>query len=1088
MTIARARAEVAAEEISAPGARSARVLLPCTRAGGRGPTWEYASVRELPALGGLVGAETHAHLVAALVALLHRYAQQCELELDVFVNEPGSAEREARLDFVLDGDSSFATVRAAARAGLSTPSCRRERSSVALTFASFVTKTVAPSTRADEHELHFVVHEAEERSALLVAYDGSLFERATVDRLLESFLVLLEASLGDARRTLAALPLLSGAESAAILRASEGPAARASEHELAHRCFERLAAEQSHALAVCCGDRQLSYGELDLRAARLAHYLAAAGVRAESAVAVCLTPSVDVLVALLAILKAGGMYVPLDPSHPRALLAQILEESRPALVLTCRAAQGALPPDVHCFCFEDDWSVVEQLPALSPVASVRPDQACYVLYTSGTTGRPKGVVASQQNLAHYLGVARDRYGFRSSDRFCSLARYTFSISFFELLSPLTCGGSLVLLTRDEVLDPARLAAQLQQATVIHAGPSLLASLSRHLRKVAGVKGFERVRHVSTGGDLVPPALLEELKSVFAKAELFVIYGCTEISCMGCTAPVSRAHESTRTLVGAPFEGMALRVLDAHGGLVPFGVVGEVYFAGKGLARRYLSRPELTSEKFVAIDGQRFYRTGDLGRLWPDGQLELLGRSDFQVQLRGIRVELGGIEHTLRELGLAEQCAVVAAHQEENDVRLVAFLVGPSAHDATAMRALLAQRLPDYMLPQAFVVLEALPLTHNGKLDRRALQQLAAAPAPRSAHAESASATLLGATERVVAEAFAKVLKLSGLGRDADFFLLGGHSLLAVLVAEELADRLGRRVSPALLFEHTRVSALARALESADDAPAAPILLGKDGKKPALFMLLGVQLYRELALELEDKLAVYGVYAASELALLDLPTRAPSVAELARDYVSLIRAQQPHGPYRLGGMSFGGVVAYEVAQQLEQQGQEVELLLLLDALLPQTRLERARRLLTMPTHELLTLVGRRTRARIEGRKRTPSTLGRLHDEGSLQALEERRQEAYRAAATKYASTAQPYAGEVTLLVAGERLARDALLDPACGFAGLVENLSVHMLPADHLALLERPAVQQVAACALAAARQPGRRAATVPLQAAALTGV
>jgi thioesterase domain-containing protein len=312
----------------------------------------------------------------------------------------------------------------------------------------------------------------------------------------------------------------------------------------------------------------------------------------------------------------------------------------------------------------------------------------------------------------------------------------------------------------------------------------------------------------------------------------------------------------------------------------------------------------------------------------------------------------------------------------------------------------------------------------------------------------------------------------------------------LLVADELADRLGRRVSPALLFEHSSVRELARILESAADACAAPILLSESDEQPALFMLLGVHLYRELAVELEGHYSVYGVYAASELALLDQVGHACTVEELAGEYVALIRAQQPHGPYRIGGMSFGGVVAYEVAQQLERQGQPVEQLLLLDALLPQSRWQRARRLLTTPALDALDLLGQRTLARLAPapRGRTASTLGMLHDDSKLQSLEDLRQEAYRSAATKYAREAEAYAGDVTLIVAGARLARDPLLDPGCGFADLVENLTVHTLPVDHLALLEQPAVAEVAECALGNMRRLGRRSCVVPMRTSVLTSV
>ena len=581
-----------------------------------------------------------------------------------------------------------------------------------------------------------------------------------------------------------------------------------------HVRFARHARARPEAPAARCGDRSITYAALDARAAELAHRLVAAGVRVESMVAVCMAPSIEVLVALLAIFKAGGVYVPLDPAHPPALVAQITDEVKPVLVLTDATSRGVLPVDCLTFVLDaEPLAAASTVEATAALPSVGLDHACYVLYTSGTTGRPKGVVATHRNLAHYLGVARARFAFRADDVFCSLARCTFSISFFELLSPLACGGSLVLVPRDVVLDPARLAEVLASVTVVHAGPSLLASLFRHLRERGesdvGALLFG-VRHASTGGDLVPPRVLAGMREVFAEAELFVIYGCTEISCMGTAHAVPREGELTRTLVGTPFAETSVRVVDERGALVARGESGEIYVAGKGIARRYLARPELTSEKFVSIDGQRFYRTGDIGRVHEDGNLEVLGRRDFQVQLRGIRVELGGIEHTICALGLAAQAVVVATQRDEHDARLVAFVGDADVSELASLRRTLGQRLPDYMMPQAFVTLASLPATASGKIDRRAL------PPPEGQHMLSVGEHVAPRTdtEQRLAALWQDVLGVSRVSIRDNFFDLGGHSGIAVRLAGRIGSEFGIALPVSRLFQALDIEQLATFVDAA----------------------------------------------------------------------------------------------------------------------------------------------------------------------------------------------------------------------------------------------------------------------------------
>jgi amino acid adenylation domain-containing protein len=1014
----------------------AHVQLPRDRTHDRPRTFAYAAGCELPEH--TLERADCARMIAGVFALLGRYAQQRVLAVDVALH--GASSRAGRVEIALDDAASLGQLSDQLADVLAVMPMLRDvdrRSNVAITLLGQHAQ-LSLADLPNAHDVHFIFHEQPSGLALTVAYDYGAFRARTIERLIESFALLM---VGDDACALRELSMLSYQEARAVEEYGQGPYAAEADEPVAQR-FRRVAREHAQANALSFRGRGMSYRELDERSEQLARYLVECGARTA---VVCLAPSFDVLVAMLACLKAGVLYVPLDPGYPPALVEALVLDVEPQLALT-HEGLGALPETLPRLLLDRDFEACVRA-ADRPLAmpAVELEQGAYVLYTSGTTGRPKGVLASQRNLAHYLKVARERFGFAASDVFCSLARYTFSISFFELLSPLMVGGELLLLDRDDVLDPQRLLASLERVTVLHAGPSLLSSLFRHLHNVRAPHDFPSLRHASSGGDLVGPDLLAEMRRVFRAAELYVLYGCTEIACMGTAYAVrgkTRGH-----MVGSPFADTSVRVLDANGRTLPFGVVGEIYFAGKGVARRYLNQPTLSTQRFVCVGGQRLYRTGDLGRMHDDGNLEILGRSDFQVQVRGMRVELAGIESTIRARGLARQCAVIASARADHDVRLVAFVVEPATQD---LRRALAEQLPDYMVPQGVVELEALPLTANGKLDRKRLAELALA-APRSSGTQAESRL-----EVAVAEAYARVLGLPRVGVEDDFFALGGHSLTAVLLVEALQERLGLRVSPGTLFEHTTVRSLAAALESEPYSDAArPVLLNQSPEAPALFLLLGVHLYREVARELEGQFAVYGVYADSELAMIAEPSRAPSVAEFARDYLDAIRTQQPHGPYRIGGMSFGGIVAYEVAQQLRAAGEEVELLAMFDAVLPMTRWQKLLRLAGMPRRQRARALFRRLASRQQ-----PAEFLKYQDDAQLGSIEQRRQLAYARSARRYLREIRPYEGAVTLVVAGARVQRDPLADARCGFASLVPSLRVHTLRREHLALLESGGVGEL----------------------------
>ncbi|HVE82334.1 MAG TPA: AMP-binding protein, partial [Myxococcales bacterium] len=563
----------------------------------------------------LPGVPGDAELLGAIVALLHRYTQQATISVDVFIRE-GTAERKLRrlaVDLAVEHDAPVSSVIQRAQAALA-GSNDGPVSNVAVSLDVRPGVAWAPAS----YDAHFALARTGEKPLLAISYNARLLRESTIHRLVDSCVVLMEAASRDPATAVERLPLLSPAELRALTVEQDSGTASYPPLPI-HRLFQAMAKRQPEAVAASFQGQRITYAELDARSSQVAHHLVTSGVGPEVPVAVCVRPSLHVLVAMLGIWKARGIYLPLDPTHPETLIGRMLDEAQPRLVLT---TSDFIPLTARFpqLCFDTDAGarLLANQPAGAPENAPSFGDPAYLFYTSGTTGKPKGVVATQGNLAHYIHAAARKYGFSPADVFVSMARYTFSISLWELLSPLCCGGSLRILERDDVLTPERLFRALEEVTVLHAGPSLLGSLFRHLRPQS--RTLPRMRHASSGGDLVPPAVMEEMKRVFPGAELFVIYGCTEISCMGTTYPIRRDVTAGRTFVGKPFPDVTVRVLDPNRGLVPFGAVGEICFAGEGITRGYLGRPDLTAEKFVELEGRRFYLTGDMGRLHPDGNL------------------------------------------------------------------------------------------------------------------------------------------------------------------------------------------------------------------------------------------------------------------------------------------------------------------------------------------------------------------------------------------------------------------------------------------------------------------------------------
>jgi amino acid adenylation domain-containing protein len=646
-------------------------------------------------------------------------------------------------------------------------------------------------------------------------YSSDLYDAATAGRMLGHFGALVSGALAAPGSRLSALTLLSEAERRELLVTWNDTRADFPAELTIPELFEAAARRSPGAVAVS-GGGVLLYGELEERANRLARRLIRLGVGPEVRVGLCLQRTPEMLVALLAVLKAGGAYVPLDPTHPRERLGWILEDAKAPVLLADRASLAALPE--HGAVVIDPAESAGELEtdeAAKPLPRrALPENLAYVIYTSGSTGRPKGVEVRHRGVVNYLSSMARRPGLTASDTVLALTTLSFDIHVTELLLPLAVGARIELVDRETAADPERLGAVIDAAgvTVMQATPATWTLLLE-----GGWRGRPGLT-VLAGGEALPASLAARLRE--RVGALWNVYGPTETTVWSTLHPVTAA--AGRISIGRPLANTTVHLLDAGGDPAPVGVGGELCIGGEGLARGYHRRPDLTAERFVpdpfGPSGSRLYRTGDLARRLPGGDLEFLGRIDHQVKVRGFRIELGEIEAALLLLPGVARAAVVVREGEGGDRRLVAFLgLEPGAAPAVAeLREGLQQRLPDYMVPAAFLILEALPLTPSGKVDRRALSRQALEPALAAAGEEREYTGPRDEIERILVALWAELLGRERVGIHDKFFELGGDSILAIRLVVR-AQKAGVRFSPRQLFQHQTIAALTPVVDF--EAPA-----------------------------------------------------------------------------------------------------------------------------------------------------------------------------------------------------------------------------------------------------------------------------
>ncbi|MFG3016839.1 amino acid adenylation domain-containing protein [Streptomyces cinerochromogenes] len=662
-----------------------------------------------------------------------------------------------------------------------------------------------------------------------VVYSTDLFDEATMARLAGHFETLLAAACATPDTRLSELEMLTAAERRTILGEWNGADTDAPDTLTVTRLIEERAARHPDAPAVTCGTDRLTYRQLDERAERIAGRLRERGAGPGTLVAVCLDRGADMVCALLGIHKSGAAYLPLDPAYPTDRLAYMVEDSGAPLIVTQSAHTGRLPAHTPTLLLDGSWPERPHTASAGPVAQAGPDDVAYVIYTSGSTGRPKGVQITHGALRARMRETCRELELTPEDRVLQFASIAFDSSVGQIFAPLVSGAGLVL--RDDTWDPGRLAAALRayRVTVAWLTPSAFGALAADLDGPDAL-GPE-LRLVRLGGEALQR---EQVREWFRHCAVPLVngYGPTEAAQEATTARITGPVD--RVPIGRPVANAKVFVVDRHGRPVPAGVPGEMWIDCPGLARGYLNRPELTDEKFAVVDvdgtPRRVYRTGDHARWLPDGRLEFVGRADNQVKLRGYRVELGEIETALLAHPAVAGATVMLREDAPGAQRLVAYVVPVGSLDASALRAHLRRDLPDYMVPTAFVPLERVPLTPNGKTDRRAL------PAPASDRSGLGAVYTAPRTdvERTVVEVWSEVLGVDRIGVHDDFFALGGHSLLATQVVSRLRRRLGADVPVRTLFSAPTPALLAEAVTELDGSGADRILpVPRDSGPPPL---------------------------------------------------------------------------------------------------------------------------------------------------------------------------------------------------------------------------------------------------------------
>jgi len=936
-------------------------------------------------------------------------------------------------------------------------------------------------------DLTVTVHDVGGRISGLAELDTALFEPDTIRDLVARWMRLLEAGCTDPELEVSRIPLLAPDERRWLVEDLNRTASEYPRDASIQELFARVAATRPDAAAVEHGDAVLSFSELDRRARRVAASLQGeAGVRPGDVVALCVGRSPELVIGMLGILDAGAAYLPVDPEDPPGRIRAALEDAGATVAVATAGDADRLPVRFErVVTVEGDGGPGPDEPAAPDPVAGSGDDVAYVMFTSGSTGRPKGVAIPHRGVVR-LVRGTDYLQLDAGDRVAQVATASFDAATFEIWGPLLTGGTVVILDREDVLSPIRLADALRERriTAMFLTVTLFNQVVR--REPAA---FAPLRALLVGGEALDPRWIRELLAGDPPARLLNGYGPTESTTFAVCFQIDSVPDGARSIpIGFPIANTTAHVLDRHMEPVPVGVEGELYLGGDGLAVGYVNRPELTAEAFVPdpfdpAGRGRLYRTGDVARRRRDGAIEFVGRTDQQVKIRGFRIEPGEVEAALAASPDVAAAAVVAHRAEDGGDRLVAYAVPAAGRspDARDLRAFLERRVPSYMVPSEIVLLDEMPLSATGKVDRAALPE----PAFRGLVGGDGPEPPRDRLEASLVEIWQRLLGTDRVGIRDSFFDLGGHSILAVRLLTEVSRSTGEELPLASLFRAPTVESMAEMIRSRgwrDDWELLVTMRRGDDRPPMVWIhSAGGNLltYHDVTSGLDPAQPVLGIQAVG----LDGGSEPlEAVEEMAERYLDELRATGVRPPLHLGGMSFGGLVAYEMARRLRAAGEPVGVVALLDTN-PRLdrgvpRLARWRRrwavdrqrlryhlgnLMRLPWPEKATFVRRRLHTL---RRRTSFYLGGLAARWHRQlgaplppALYNVARSSYRAA-VRYRAPASDV--RVTLFRARDRNVV-ATRDPLLGWGPLAGGgVEVHEIPGQHHTMTEPPHVHELAA--------------------------
>jgi len=786
------------------------------------------------------------------------------------------------------------------------------------------------STHTSKFDLCLEVNERAEGLTGRFIYNSDLFEPKTIRRMIGHWRMVLEGMVAGPSQPVAELKLLGEEETEQLRQFSAGE--EVSGGQSIEQLIEEQAAVRPEAVAVVCEGEKLTYRQLNGRANQLARYLRRRGVGAEVLVGVCLERSLEQMITLVSILKAGGAYVPLDPEAPQERIQYVMRDTQMALVLTQQQLQWRVSgTGADVVSLDRNWGLIGQQSEENLGAEQRAEEHLgHVIYTSGSTGRPKGVMVERGALAAHTRAMINVYGLGPQDRVMQFSSYSADGSLEQILPTLAAGARLVMRGK-EIWSSRQLLEEVtrQQVTVLNLSPTHWQQAQREWARTPRELAGTQLRLVILGGEQLAPQVVQQWRELgLGEVRLLNAYGPTETT---ITATLGEAGQEQEVItIGRPLPGRTVHILDRGGRPVPRGVVGELHIGGKLLARGYLNQPELTRQRFVpdpfgADRGGRLYRTGDLARYLRDGRIEYVGRADEQVKIRGYRIELGEVEAVLAQHPAVDE-AVVVARGDGEDRELVAYVVARTAAPLPEdqLRRYLEERLPRYMQPGTIAQLEKLPRLATGKPDRRRLPEVARGK--RREEAEYVAPRLL--TQQHLIQIWEELLEPRPIGIRDNFFHLGGHSLLAVQLVDRIEQAYGKRLALSTLLAKPTVEQLAEALEEDEQGRGKTRVVpvrAEGSRRPFFFMhgdWTGGAFYCfELARACgpEQPFYVLEPYTFSD------QEEPPTFEAVARVHIEAMREVQARGPYRLGGFCNGGLLAYEMARQLEREGERIEFL-------------------------------------------------------------------------------------------------------------------------------------------------------------------